>query len=42
MPSPFESSVVIEVEGGEIVVELLSVPMWHLPVACLSTGLILL
>jgi hypothetical protein len=41
MSSPFEICIVPKVEGEEIVVESLSVPMWHLLVSYLSTGSIL-
>jgi hypothetical protein len=42
MPSPFKSSVVLKVEGEEIVVESLLIPMWHLIVEYISTRSILL
>jgi hypothetical protein len=42
MPSPFINNIVLKVGGGEIVVESLLAPMWHLWVAYISIGSILL
>ena len=39
---PLKSSVVLKFEGKDIVLELLLIPMWHLFVAYLSTGLALI
>jgi hypothetical protein len=41
MPSPFKSNIVLKLEGEEIVVESLMVPMWHILATYISTGSIL-
>jgi hypothetical protein len=38
MPSPIKNNVVLKVEGEEIVVESLLIPMWHILVVYLSIG----